>query len=427
MAFRFIHSADLHLDSPLRSLALRDAALADSVDTATRQALMRMVDLCLVERVNALVLAGDLYDGSQTSMKTARFLGDQISRLDEAGIRVFIIRGNHDALSKISHELVFPESVKIYTGHAEAVLVQPEASDPPVYIHGLSFAQAHVTESLLRKYKPAVSGAVNIGILHTSLGGAPGHDLYSPCSLAELGETGFHYWALGHIHKRSVNRLPNGCTIVMPGMPQGRDIGEAGAKSVTLVTIRDNGAVETEERVVGPARFEKLTINVADSLTWEDLVRHLRRTLTKARDDIKAEQLIARVRLTGQTPLAWRIRRDQDLLKTELAMATEMAGACGVEQLEIACQPPEALRPMADNPLMELRRLIDQQIIAEPGFQSEMMMIAEELIKQLPQECRKTLGNDEQARRAILDQLAKEGADDVLARFYASAEAEAYA
>jgi exonuclease SbcD len=101
MPFRFVHAADIHLDSPLRSLALRDPALGELIGNATRRAFVAIVDLCLEEKVDALLIAGDLYDGDQTSMKTARFLSDQIRRLDQAGVRTFMIRGNHDALSKI--------------------------------------------------------------------------------------------------------------------------------------------------------------------------------------------------------------------------------------------------------------------------------------------------------------------------------------
>jgi len=193
---------------------------------------VRIVDLCLEERVDALLLAGDLYDGDQTSMKTARFLAEQIRRLHQAGIRVFVIRGNHDALSRITKELIFPDSVKVFGGRAEAVAIDRDAGHFPVAIHGLSFAQPHAPESLIAKYKPVIAGAVNIGIMHTSLAGAPGHDPYAPCSLADLRATDFQYWALGHVHKRSI--VEGACAIVMPGMPQGRDINESGAKSVNV-------------------------------------------------------------------------------------------------------------------------------------------------------------------------------------------------
>ncbi|HUZ91243.1 MAG TPA: DNA repair exonuclease, partial [Methylocella sp.] len=134
-AYRFIHAADVHLDSPLRSLALRTPGLAELIGNATRGAFVRIVDLCLEEQVDALLLAGDLYDGDQTSMKTARFLAEQIRRLHDAGIRVFIIRGNHDALSRITKELTFPDSVKVFGGRAEAVAVDRQGGQFPVSIH----------------------------------------------------------------------------------------------------------------------------------------------------------------------------------------------------------------------------------------------------------------------------------------------------
>ena len=115
MTYRFVHAADIHLDSPLRSLALRDTRLADVIGNATRGAFVRVIDLCLEEQVDALLIAGDLYDGEQTSMKTARFLAEQFRRLDAVGIKVFIVRGNHDAISKITKELVLPDSVKVFT------------------------------------------------------------------------------------------------------------------------------------------------------------------------------------------------------------------------------------------------------------------------------------------------------------------------
>ena len=259
MPYRFVHTADIHLDSPLRSLALRDPDLAELIGNASRQVLINIVDLCLNEQVDALLLAGDLYDGDQTSMKTARFLATQVRKLHEADIRVFIIRGNHDALSKITRELVYPETVKIFGGRAEAVTIDRPSNEIPVVIHGLSFAEPYAPESLVHKYKLPVEGAVNIAMMHTSLDGAPGHDPYAPCRLADLQAAGFQYWALGHIHKRSVTE--GGCTVVMPGTPQGRDINEAGMKSVSLVTLSDDGSIRIEERTTSIAQFERISVD----------------------------------------------------------------------------------------------------------------------------------------------------------------------
>ncbi|MCZ0737156.1 metallophosphoesterase family protein [Phreatobacter sp. AB_2022a] len=416
--FRFIHTADVHLDSPLRSLALRDPDLAELIGNATRRAFVRTIDLCLEEQVDALLIAGDLYDGDQTSMKTARFLADQLHRLDAAGIRSFIIRGNHDAVSRITRELVFPDSVKVFGARAEMVVLDRAAGRRPVAVHGLSFAQPHAPESLVGRYRPAVDGAINIGLLHTSLGGAPGHDRYAPCSLADLQATGFDYWALGHVHRRAVAEA--GGAVVMPGMPQGRDINEAGAKSVTLVAIDDNRSVHIEERPTSIAQFERVVVDVTGLDDWRDLVGAITRRLDQERQAARSEQLVTRLTLAGTTPLAWRIRRDIDLLKTEADQRAAAVGACWVEKLDAACEPPARTAQSSADPLAELHRLMTDEILASDSFQAELAAMAEELRAQLPAECRDVLGLDEAAFRNTLARLAGEGAESVVARLEAA-------
>lgn len=422
-AFRFIHSADVHLDSPLRSLALRDPALGALIGNATRQAFVGIIDLCLKERVDALVLAGDLYDGDQTSMKTARFFAAQLRRLDEAGIRVFIVRGNHDALSRITKELTLPERVKVFGGRAETILLERAGEGPTVAIHGLSFAQPHAPDSLLAKYKPPVDGAVNIGILHTSLAGAPGHDNYAPCSIADLDATGFDYWALGHVHKRSV--VQGTATIVMPGMPQGRDINEAGPKSVTLVTITDGGSIDIEERRTSIAQFERVAFDVSGIDDWRDLIAAFDTAIEHVREAATSEHLVARILVSGSGPLAWRVRADHDLLKAEMDERASIVGSCWIEKVDIGCAPSGEMADASDNPIVEMRRLIRDTVIASDGFEAQVAAIAEELRGQLPRECRDLLGEDEATFRARLADLIAAGADDVLARLHAGTGAKA--
>jgi DNA repair protein SbcD/Mre11 len=421
VAYRFVHAADIHLDSPLRSLALRDPDLAELIGNATRRAFVRIVDLCLDEQVDALLLAGDLHDGDQTSMKTARFLAEQIRRLHEADIRVFVIRGNHDAMSRITKELTFPDSVKVFGGRAEAVSIDRVSGDIPIAIHGLSFAQPHAPESLLPRYGAPVEGAINIGLMHTSLAGAAGHDLYAPCSIADLQAAGFDYWALGHIHKRAV--VKGGCAIVMPGMPQGRDINEAGAKSVTLVTIADDRSVHLEEHVTSLAQFERVDVALTGIEDWRDMAGAVTAALEQAREDAVSEHLVARLRITGVTPLAWRIRRDLDLLKTEADDRASTVGRCWVEKVEVDCGAPGMPASSAGDPVAELRRLIDADVVQSDAYQAEAARIADELRSQLPLECRSILGSDDESFQAAVAELVREGADDVLARLHAGADA----
>lgn len=414
MSFRFIHAADIHLDSPLRSLALRNSELAELIGNATRQAFIRIVDLCIEQKVDALLLAGDLYDGDQTSMKTARFLYDQLKKLDDAKISTFIIRGNHDALSRITKEMVLPDSVKLFGGRAEMVEIEHKETPFPIVIHGLSFAQAHAPESLLPKYKQPQAGAFNIGLMHTSLAGSEGHDLYAPCSIKDLQDSGFQYWALGHIHKRSVVNAE--CAIVMPGMPQGRDINEAGAKSVTLVRVNNDRTMDIEEHLTSIAQFERLVVDVSGAYEWAELVHCIGEELQRKAAQVQSEHGVFRVLLTGKTALAWRIRRDVDLLLTELETKAAAIGQAWIEKLEIACEPlAENLQDNSD-PLHDLYHLIGQDILNSPAFQADAQKIAEDLRAQLPPECRDIFGADETEFHAILEGLMTSGAENVVAQ-----------
>jgi DNA repair exonuclease SbcCD nuclease subunit len=414
LVYRFIHTADIHLDSPLRTLALRNAELSELIGLATRRSFVRIIDLCLEEQVDALVIAGDLYDGDQTSMKTARFLAEQLARLHGAGIRAFIIRGNHDALSKITTELVMPDSVKLFGSVAETIAIDRAPGRFPVAIHGLSFAKPQAPESLLRHYAVPVPDTVNIGIMHTSLGGSAGHDLYAPCSVADLRQRGFRYWALGHIHKRSAVE-DSSSAIVMPGIPQGRDINEDGPKSVSLVTIRDDRSVVIEERHTAVAQFGRLVVDISRANDWKNVVLEAKGSLERLSSAVSADHLVARVEITGATELAWRIRRDADLLRTELETHGATIGNVWIEKVVTSPVAPKRddARPSA---LDELAAIIDSEIHGSTEYREEVRLIADELRGQLPAELREIFGKDEASFENLLAQFAKDGASQVLAR-----------
>jgi len=415
MAFRFLHTADIHLDSPLRSLALRNPDLAELVGDASRQAFVSIVDLCLAERVDALVIAGDLYDGDQTSMKTARFLALQMIRLHQAGIRVFKIRGNHDALSRISKQLVFPDTVTIFGGRPQPVLQTAGGLD--VMFHGLSFASPKAPDSLLPKYAAPREGAANVGIMHTSLAGSPGHDVYAPCSVADLHGHGFDYWALGHIHVRNIH--PGASTVVMPGMPQGRDINEAGEKSVTLVTIRDDRTIDIEERLTSIAQFERLSVDLTGTREWSEVVGRVRPALEDIRAAVRSRHAVVRLRLTGVSTLSWTLIRDRDLLLAEAEQAAEQTGDTWVEKLELGLAPPNAETSdgVAD-PIFELAHSMRADATSE-AFRAEARALVLKTIADLPPDARDFAGKDETALELFLDNVLANGADLVTARLKA--------
>ncbi|MDW5317746.1 exonuclease SbcCD subunit D [Rhizobium sp. PL01] len=414
MPFRFVHTADLHLDSPLRSLALKNPELAELVRGATRTALARIVDLCLSESVDALLIVGDLYDGSQTSMNTALYLSSELRRLETAGIGVFLIRGNHDSQSAMTRELTFPANVHVFSGRAKPVLAKSLGDGRDVHIHGISFANPHAPESLLPSFQPPVADAVNIGMLHTSLAGTPGHDPYAPTSVAELARHGFDYWALGHVHMRQVHS--EAPLIVMPGMPQGRDINEAGPKTVTLVTVGDDGSLGYREHQIGQAVFERVTIDLSGAQDWRQMLERVGETLSSLRSEAGADHLILRIALTGLTPLAWKLRRDPDFLLAEITNLAAGLTGCWVEKIDIDCRGMDAgIALTGPDPVEELASLIRTDVLASHAFRQEAGVVLDELLLQLPRELRESLAGDEQAAGDLAEAMALAGSDDVLA------------
>lgn len=416
MPFRFIHTADLHLDSPLKSLALRNGDLAELVRGATREALTRIVDLCLAERVDALVIAGDLYDGGQTSMSTALFLVAELRRLTDAGISVFLIRGNHDALSKMTRELTLPDGVHLFSGRKRSHVAGRLADGREVVVHGVSFAEPEAPQSLLPSYAPPTPDAINVGLLHTSLAGSPGHDAYAPCAVADLVAHGFDYWALGHVHKRTVwHEAPH---IVMPGMPQGRDINEAGERSVTLVTIDEKAGLSIEERVTAGAVFERLSVDVGGTTEWRALLGRIDAALSSLRDSRRNGHLILRVILTGATPLAWRLRRDRDLFLAEVESLAASRGMNWIESVEIDCR--DAVVADGTDPVAELSAILDRDVLGTHAAQSEALAAIDDLMRALPHEVRVALADSEEAAQALAAASLAEGAADVLAHLRAA-------
>ena len=321
---KILHTADIHLDSPLKSLAMKDEDLQATVKTATRAAFMKIVDTALFEEVSALLISGDLFDGAERSAKTAAFLTTQLDRLLVAGIPVFYIKGNHDAENPITGEVSLPENVHVFDGRGGKRRI--ENSD--VWIHGVSFSGRQAPESLLPKFGATEPDAINIAMLHTSLAGSQGHDTYAPCSVAELTKMGFDYWALGHVHKRQVHS--EAPWIIMPGIPQGRDIGEAGPKSATLLTI-DEKNISVSEVPTSAAQFIEVRVS-ADSIESDDELRNrIRAVLLETAEGLVSDAGLVRLSIGGKTARKWQILRDQDSWREVVAELARSTGVLWVE------------------------------------------------------------------------------------------------
>lgn len=400
---RILHTADVHLDSPLRSLALRDPELRDRVRTSSRTALTRIVDTALAEEVAALLIAGDLFDGAERSARTAAFLTLQLERLRERGIRAFYIKGNHDAENPLTGELTLPDNVHVFDGRGGKVQLAED-----VWIHGVSFANRHAPESLLPKFPAPVEGAVNIAMLHTSLAGAKGHDPYAPCTVGELTAAGFDYWALGHVHRRQVHsKAP---WIVMPGTPQGRDMGEPGPKSATLLTI-DN-AIEIEEVPTSAVEFLHIQVDVADTDSDDALRDMLRRTLRDTARNLVSESGVVRLELAGSTRRRWQVLRDQDVWKETAAQYARETGTLWLDKVVFDLSDTAEPGHSATDELAGIMKTIRE----EPGFSETCRAEIEGILQELAPQRRAELLPDEAAMNQLARRLAEAGANRILAR-----------
>ncbi|MCA9175081.1 MAG: DNA repair exonuclease [Planctomycetales bacterium] len=249
---RFLHAADLHIDSPLRGLDSGAGAPAERLRSATRHAAERMVELAEQHEVDFVVLAGDIFDGPWQDMRTGIWTSQLLAKLAHRHVPVFMLRGNHDAQSKVRQAVSWPANVQEFPVDRPATFTLPKQN---VALHGQGFAEPKVMADLAANYPAARPGMLNIGVLHTSLTGNPEHDTYAPTTEATLASKGYDYWALGHIHLREVVREANPC-IVFSGNTQGRHIRETGAKGCYLVDLQ-------------PHEPPQLTFCETDCLRWQ--------------------------------------------------------------------------------------------------------------------------------------------------------------
>jgi DNA repair exonuclease SbcCD nuclease subunit len=381
MAITFLHAADIHLDSPLKGLERYENAPVERIRNATRRAFTRLIDLAIDRRVDFVLLAGDLYDGHWPDYNTGLFLVNQLNRLKERKIPVVMIAGNHDAHNRITRTLRLPENVNLLSHERPQTI---RFDDLDVAIHGQSFAKAAVTDNLAAGYPPAVGGFVNIGLLHTALAGAEGHEPYAPCTIEELRLRRYDYWALGHIHLRQV--VHDDPPIIFPGNVQGRHIRETGPKGCIVVTIEPNRKVTHEFHRLDVVRWERANIDVSGAETEAELFE----CVSGALDDLLAvepERLQAvRITLFGASSLHARLQTATERFEAEVrALATARGDdRIWIERVHVATSSrSEPVIP--EGPFEELRVVL-AQLRDDPAAMAPIIAELAELERKLPDE-----------------------------------------
>jgi DNA repair exonuclease SbcCD nuclease subunit len=338
-SLRFVHAADLHLDSPFRGLANTSPKLRDQLQAATLGAFERIVDHTIQSKADFLVLAGDLYDSKDRSLRALVAFRRQMERLAECDISVYIVHGNHDPLNGWGSEFQLPPNVTTFTGksHTEPVIRRGKEI---ARVTGISYARERVTENLASHMKPDSDSPYSVALLHANVGGQAGHADYAPVTLEELTASGFDYWALGHVHTRVV-LADDPVTVVYPGNPQGRNPREPGPRGCLQVDVDRNGDAHLSFVETNLARWVHLEIPIQSHTRMDTLVDALLeqgRTSSSSFDG----PTVARCTLRGNGPLHADLQRD--------GMAEELS-----EQLR-SVLPVESLR-IATGPMLDFAAL----------------------------------------------------------------------
>jgi DNA repair exonuclease SbcCD nuclease subunit len=382
---KFIHAADIHLDSPFAGLTDAAEAPVERLRGCTRRALTNLVDYALENAIDFVVIAGDLYDGDWRDYATGLFFVKEMGRLARAQIPVYLLYGNHDAESQISKRLVLPENVHRFPAKAPHTHI---IRDLKVALHGQSFATAAVTDNLARAYPPARPGHFNIGLLHTAATGHEGHAPYAPCQPAELIAKGYDYWALGHVHAREVlQEFPH---IVFAGNLQGRNIRETGAKGFTVVTVAEHKVAGVEAVAADVVRWARLTLAAGSCADLEALWAQARAELAQAVREADGRLLVVRLVLTGRTALNGWLKDHPETLAAELrAVAGAVSADLWIEQVVVATETVHdleaaAARPDAVGTLLQAAGAL----LTDPAATATLEAELAEVIARLPDDVR---------------------------------------
>ena len=300
--FRFVHASDLHLDSPFKGMVSQvPEEIVSTLRDATFDAYKNIVALCIEENVDALIIAGDVYDGADRSFKAQYRFIEGLKKLSEEAIASYVCHGNHDPLDGWQSSLDFPERCYRFGKDAESFPLWKDAPGE-VLIHGISYPTRVVRENLIPRFKALEKAQFNIGVVHANVDSDPNHDPYAPCTLDDLKSTGYDYWALGHVHTRKeINEtLP---TVIYPGNPQGRHANERFARGVYLVDVDSTGNVTTKFKAVDLVRWQVSEIDSSNIETEQNLVDALLSTMDSSLEDSDGRSIVARVEITGSSPI----------------------------------------------------------------------------------------------------------------------------
>jgi len=343
-SFSFIHCGDLHLDSPFKGLSAEDPQVARRLGSATFEAFDRLVDLCVRRRADFLLVAGDVFDAADRSVRAQLKFRDGLERLSRGGIRSFLVHGNHDPLEGWSESVQWPPGVTVFgTEEPTTAVVALDGADA-IAVTGMSYLRSRETRNLARRYRASNPHLFQIALLHANCGGNPAHEAYAPTRLEELVASGFDYWALGHIHEKAI--LCRDPYVVYPGNTQGRSIRELGERGCFLVEVDGDRRLKIQFEPLDVVRWHSCEVSINGLTTIDQLDRLISGCIDEVREASGGRASICRIEVNGRGDLSKDLRKEGTL--GDLLGRAREAGSekpfVWVQELTSDCTPEIDLR-----------------------------------------------------------------------------------
>ncbi len=385
-AFSFVHAADLHLDAAFQGFAgLPDSHghVFETLRRATFEAFGNLIQVCLDAGVDFLLVAGDVYNAADRSLRAQLAFRDGMRRLAEAGIRAYVAHGNHDPLDSRVHSVRLPDTVHVF-GKTESSVVFEKEGEPVARIHGASFPTRTVGKRFARKIRREGSEPFQIGLLHCTVGPHAGHEQYVPRTLDELRRAGLDYWALGHVHTRS-ELSEHDPFVGYPGNLQGLHANETGPRGCLLVRVDEAGRMAPPEFVaVDAVRWSRRTLSIEGLPDIPALEQALGALLDEEARGSDGRPVVVRIELNGRGPLHGELLRSGTaaaLLESVQRAGADLDPFVWPERVEVRTRPEVDLdrRRSGDDFVGECLRLIQEYRGAGAGGREPLRACLDEL------------------------------------------------
>lgn len=370
MSFRFLHTADLHLDSPFKGMSSLPMEIRNKVIHTTFQALQHVIDLAISEAVDFVLFSGDVFDLADRSLRAQISFQQAMKELDRHHIEAFVIHGNHDPMDGHKASLSWPDNVHFFSDNVQTVPAHNRQGQQVALVHGISYRTAAVKENLALQFQAGAPSTYHIGMLHCNVDGDAEHEHYAPCSKQDLLRSGMDYWALGHIHtSKVVHANPY---IIYPGNTQGRNIRETGEKGCYIVDVNEQGQTKLNFHNTDVLRWFNSTLEIEDIQTEQELIDHIEDYIESVSTQLHSRSAIIRLNLKGRGPLHRWLNREENV--------QDLLNLARNQQLSKLKQHPH-------NPFIWLESIrvqtglpVDvEQLMLEESFLSDVLLISKEL------------------------------------------------